>query len=134
MFSGRYKALIVEGSGSGYLKTACDYAHLNPVRAGMLPGQERLLSHPNLLFVRPLVLSAARVITRADCPAATPPLKPNISPFRDRPFHYSHRHHTRIARGTFRRVSRSLSLVKHRNASPVGLGLSLTCPPGPIYG
>jgi hypothetical protein len=86
VFSGRYKALIVEGSGSGYLKTACDYAHLNPVRAGMLPGQERLLSHPNLLFVRPLVLSAARVITRADCPAATPPLKPNISPFRDRPF------------------------------------------------
>ena len=24
---------------------------------------------------------------RADHPAATPPLKPNISPFRDRPFH-----------------------------------------------
>ncbi|MCX6916988.1 MAG: transposase, partial [Verrucomicrobia bacterium] len=33
VFSGRYKALIVEGSGSGYLKTACDYVHLNPVRA-----------------------------------------------------------------------------------------------------
>ena len=33
LFSGRYKALIVDGSGSGYLKTACDYVHLNPVRA-----------------------------------------------------------------------------------------------------
>ena len=33
LFSGRYKALIVEGSG-GYLKTVCDYVHLNPVRAG----------------------------------------------------------------------------------------------------
>ena len=61
VFSGRYKALLVEGSGSGYLKTACDYAHLNPVRAGMFPGPERLLSYPNLLFVRPLALSVARV-------------------------------------------------------------------------
>jgi hypothetical protein len=28
LFSGRYKALFVEGSGSGYLKTDCDYVHL----------------------------------------------------------------------------------------------------------
>jgi REP element-mobilizing transposase RayT len=27
VFSGRYKALVVEGSGSGYLKTVCDYVH-----------------------------------------------------------------------------------------------------------
>ncbi len=27
-------------------------------------------------------------IARADYPAATPPLKPNISSFRDRPFHF----------------------------------------------
>jgi len=33
LFSGRYKALIVVGSGNGYLKTVCDYVHLNPVRA-----------------------------------------------------------------------------------------------------
>jgi REP element-mobilizing transposase RayT len=33
VFSGRYKALIVDGSGTGYLKTVCDYVHLNPVRA-----------------------------------------------------------------------------------------------------
>jgi putative transposase len=40
LFSGRYKSLIVDGSGTGYLKTVCDYVHLNPVRAGLLkPGQ-----------------------------------------------------------------------------------------------
>src|SRR4051812_16509095 len=36
LFAGRYKALIVEGSGSGYLKTVCDYVHLNPVRAKLI--------------------------------------------------------------------------------------------------
>ena len=36
VLSGRYKAQLVEGSGNGYLRTACDYVHLNPVRAGML--------------------------------------------------------------------------------------------------
>jgi len=30
LFSGRYKALIVEGGGHGYLRTVCDYVHLNP--------------------------------------------------------------------------------------------------------
>jgi putative transposase len=40
LFSGRYKALFVDGSGNGYLKTVCDYVHLNPVRAGLLrPGE-----------------------------------------------------------------------------------------------
>ncbi len=33
LFSRRYKAQLVEGSGTGYLRTACDYVHLNPVRA-----------------------------------------------------------------------------------------------------
>jgi hypothetical protein len=33
LLSGRYQALPVDGSGSGYLRTACDYGHLNPVRA-----------------------------------------------------------------------------------------------------
>ena len=32
LFSGPYKALPVDGSGTGYLKTACDYVHLNPAR------------------------------------------------------------------------------------------------------
>ena len=40
LFSGRFKSLIVDGSGNGYLKSLCDYVHLNPVRARMLaPGQ-----------------------------------------------------------------------------------------------
>src|SRR5467141_2298862 len=46
VFSGRYKAQMVEGSGSGYLRTACDYVHLNPVRAGLLRADERLLAYP----------------------------------------------------------------------------------------
>jgi len=46
VFSGRYKALLVDGSGTGYLKTACDYVHLNPIRAGLLKADERLLSYP----------------------------------------------------------------------------------------
>ena len=36
LFSGRYKSLIVDGSGTGYLRTVCDYVHLNPVRAKLL--------------------------------------------------------------------------------------------------
>jgi len=46
VFSGRYKAQLVEGSGNGYLRTACDYVHLNPVRARLLPAGERLLAYP----------------------------------------------------------------------------------------
>jgi putative transposase len=42
LFSGRYKALIVDGSGSGYLKTVCDYVHLNPARAKLLPAGQPL--------------------------------------------------------------------------------------------
>src|SRR5215831_2319499 len=36
LFSGRYKALFVDGSGNGYLKSVCDYVHLNPARAKLL--------------------------------------------------------------------------------------------------
>ena len=46
VFSGRYKALLVDGSGSGYLKSVCDYVHLNPVRAKLLAREERLLAYP----------------------------------------------------------------------------------------
>jgi REP element-mobilizing transposase RayT len=46
VFSGRYKAQLVEGSGTGYLRMVCDYVHLNPVRARMLAAGERLLSYP----------------------------------------------------------------------------------------
>jgi REP element-mobilizing transposase RayT len=46
LFSGRYKALVVDGSGNGYLKTVCDYVHLNPVRAGLIPAEEPLSAYP----------------------------------------------------------------------------------------
>src|SRR6266516_3628791 len=42
LFSGRYKSLVVDGSGNGYLKTVCDYVHLNPVRAKLLRPEQPL--------------------------------------------------------------------------------------------
>ncbi|MGD0815237.1 MAG: transposase [Verrucomicrobiota bacterium] len=42
LFGGRYKALAVDGSGSGYLRTVCDYVHLNPIRAGVLGARQSL--------------------------------------------------------------------------------------------
>ncbi len=46
LFSGRYKALIVDGSGSGYLRTVCDYVHLNPARAHFLKPGVALREYP----------------------------------------------------------------------------------------
>lgn len=42
LFSGRYKSLVVDGSGNGYLRTVCDYVHLNPVRARLLRADQLL--------------------------------------------------------------------------------------------
>ena len=42
LFSGRYKALVVDGSGDGYLKTVCDYVHLNPARAKLVKADRPL--------------------------------------------------------------------------------------------
>jgi len=42
LFSGRYKSLIVDGSGNGYLRTVCDYVHLNPARAKLLTPEQAL--------------------------------------------------------------------------------------------
>ncbi len=42
LFSGRYKSLIVDGSGNGYLRTVCDYVPLNPVRAKLLRPEQSL--------------------------------------------------------------------------------------------
>ena len=56
LFSGRYKSLIIDERGGGYLKTACDYVHLNPVRAGLVASEAPLSayewsSYP--LYLRP---------------------------------------------------------------------------------
>jgi putative transposase len=45
LFSGRYKSLIVDGSGDGYLKTVCDYVHLNPARARLLKATQPLRAY-----------------------------------------------------------------------------------------
>jgi putative transposase len=57
LFSGRYKALFVQGS-DGYLRTVCDYAHLNPVRAKLLKPEESLRSYRWSSY--PLYLSAPK--------------------------------------------------------------------------
>jgi len=46
LFSGRYKALVVDGSGNGYLQTVCDYVHLNPARAGLVASERALREYP----------------------------------------------------------------------------------------
>jgi len=45
LFSGRYKALIVDGRGKGYLHAVCDYVHLNPVRAKLVGAQQPLRAY-----------------------------------------------------------------------------------------
>jgi REP element-mobilizing transposase RayT len=46
LFSGRYKALVVDGSATGYLRTVCDYVHLNPARARLVGAEAALRSYP----------------------------------------------------------------------------------------
>ena len=60
LFSGRYKALVVDRSSPGYLKTVCDYVHLNPVRARMLRGEEPLKSYAWSSFPEYLRIPARR--------------------------------------------------------------------------
>jgi putative transposase len=60
VFSGRYKALIVEGGGHGYLRTVCDYVHLNPVRAKLLRPEQRLREYPWSSFGGYLTAKARR--------------------------------------------------------------------------
>jgi REP element-mobilizing transposase RayT len=56
VLSGRYKAQVVDGSGTGYFRTACDYVHLNPVRAQLLAPGDRLVGYPWSSF--PLCLAS----------------------------------------------------------------------------
>jgi REP-associated tyrosine transposase len=60
LFSGRYKALPVDGSGTGYLKCACDYVHLNPVRAKLLPPAQKLRTFPWSSYPEYLTPGSAR--------------------------------------------------------------------------
>jgi REP element-mobilizing transposase RayT len=42
LFAGRYKALLVDAASPGYLRTVCEYVHLNPVRAKLLRLEQAL--------------------------------------------------------------------------------------------
>jgi len=80
LFSGRYKALVVDGSGSGYLKSVCDYVHLNPARAKLLSAGQLLRSFvwsswPAYLLAparRPAWLRADRVLGEHGIPKDSP--------------------------------------------------------------
>jgi REP element-mobilizing transposase RayT len=45
LFSGRYKSLVVDAASPGYLRTVCEYVHLNPVRAKWLRPEEPLRAY-----------------------------------------------------------------------------------------
>ena len=80
LFSGRYKSLIVDGSGSGYLKSVCDYVHLNPARAKLVAPDAPLKvfawsSWPAYLLApakRPAWLRADRVLGEWGIPKDSP--------------------------------------------------------------
>ena len=80
LFSGRYKSLIVDGSGSGYLKSVCDYVHLNPARANLVAADAPLQSFawsswPAYLLApskRPAWLRADRLLGEWGIPKDSP--------------------------------------------------------------
>ena len=80
LFSGRYKSLIVDGSGSGYLKSVCDYVHLNPARAKLVAVDAPLQifawsSWPAYLLApskRPVWLRAGRLLGECGIPKDSP--------------------------------------------------------------
>ncbi len=42
LFGGRYKAQLIDSRKPGYLRCACDYVHLNPVRARIISRNKKL--------------------------------------------------------------------------------------------
>src|SRR5256714_1450504 len=46
LFGGRYKAQLIDERSPSYLRRACDYVHLNPVRARMVASNKKLESIP----------------------------------------------------------------------------------------
>lgn len=44
LFGGRYKAQLIDERSPSYLRAACDYVHLNPVRAGIIGPNAKLES------------------------------------------------------------------------------------------
>ena len=80
LFSGRYKALIVDSGSPGYLKSVCDYVHLNPARAHWVPSEQPLRSFvwsswPAYLLApsqRPVWLRVDRLLGECGIPKDSP--------------------------------------------------------------
>ncbi len=71
LFSGRYKSMLVDGSGNGYLKSVCDYVHLNPAWAKLLSARQKLCAYGDIRLIHPelvgqLLLSEASGFTQGD--------------------------------------------------------------------
>jgi len=74
LFQGCYKAIPVDGEDGTYFRTASDYIHLNPVRAGLVRGDDVLLNYrwssfPALSGIprrRPEWLCAEWILDRGD--------------------------------------------------------------------
>jgi len=62
LFSGRYKALMVDGSGNGYLKSVCDYVHLNPARARLVNREQALSAYEWSSYPRYLASPSRRPV------------------------------------------------------------------------
>ena len=60
LFAGRYKALLVDGSGNGYLKAVGDYVHLNPARARLVKPAQPLSVYPWSSYPRYLAAPSRR--------------------------------------------------------------------------
>ena len=58
LFGGRYKAQLVDERDACYLRTVCDYVHLNPARAGLVEAADLLETY--LWSSYPLYLRPAR--------------------------------------------------------------------------
>jgi putative transposase len=79
LFAGRYKLLVVDGSGNDYLRTVAEYVQLNPVRAKLLRTEQALRcyrwsSYPVYLLAprrRPEWLRVDRVLGESGIPRDT---------------------------------------------------------------
>ncbi len=70
LFSGRYQALIVDGSGPGHLQSVCDYVHLNPARAKLVSAEEVLRG---VAIIKAPAAGAATRPTHLGCVSVTTP-------------------------------------------------------------
>ena len=66
LFSGRYKSLVIDERSPGYLRAACDYVHLNPVRAGLIAADQSLSAYAWSSYPRFLAPARRPVWLRVD--------------------------------------------------------------------